>query len=123
MKLIDYLKGVSEQEIKRIDSDIVQINAHVPLKGHVQTIVKGNLEVFECMFLMVDIKGNFLYPGDKIQGYNNKKHTSDKSKLYETGIITVSYPNIYRLAYGDTFEWNGNAGKAWFWKVDYYEHN
>lgn len=88
--------------------------------GDLEVAIKGSdesLRYFKKRFLVQDINGEFLYPGDEIQGYNNKKHTSDKIKLYKTGVMEVKYPDIWKLIHEDTFEFNERYNQVWFWKV------
>lgn len=75
-------------------------------------------EKLEEKFLVKDEKGEYLNEGDYIQGFNNKKWATDKSKLYKTNKIKVTYPEIYRLIYGDTLEFNPETGCGWFWRVE-----
>ncbi len=64
---------------------------------------------------MKDINGDFLYEGCYIQGYNNKKHAGDKSRLYKTGIMEY-YPGVEGV---DTFEIHPETGKPWYWRVEH----
>jgi hypothetical protein len=74
-----------------------------------------------------DMYGNLLYDGDYIQGYNNRRFAGDKTRLYKTGIMRVTYPEIWRMIYDDTFEetnnpWVGKLDspvthKKMFWKI------
>ncbi len=75
-------------------------------------------KLLDPKYLVKDMHGKVLYEGDKIQGFNNRKYAADKSKLYETGIMEVTYPSIWRLVYGDTFEYDKYSGQGWFWKIE-----
>ena len=61
---------------------------------------------------MKDINGVELEIGDWIQGYNNRKYASDKTRLYPTSAMKL------REYFGDTFERHPLTGGPWVWKLN-----
>lgn len=76
------------------------------------------IKEFKEKFLVKDINGEYLQEGDMIQGYNNKIYAVDKSRLYETGVMEVKYPDIYyKVLVDKVFQRHPEIGRPWFWKV------
>jgi hypothetical protein len=62
---------------------------------------------------MKDINNRPIKIGDWIQGYNNRKHAGDKTKLYPTHPTRVT-----SLYFGDTYEFCPLTKKPIIWKLD-----
>lgn len=61
---------------------------------------------------MRDINGKELKIGDWIQGYNNRKYVSDKTKLFPTNPMKLTD------YVGDKFEPYPGTNSPWIWKLD-----
>lgn len=59
-----------------------------------------------------DVRGDEIYKGDLIQGYNNRRHGSSH-KLHETAIMTA---DIF-VFNTDVFEPYPDTGLPWVWLV------
>lgn len=98
----------------------MKLHFYKKIEGDLEIFIEGTKEAkdeFKRKYLIRDIKGNFLEDGDIIQGYNNRKYGTHNGELAKTGFIEVSYPEIYKEVYGDTFEPYCLTENAWIWKV------